>query len=107
MEELARSAFYVTDIAAGRIGSFKIEEEGWGQGDGARAYQEIREALAFLEEKGFERDTKGALRAPYSHNIRRTLLKKKFKHGTIWVTVVLAERFGVDAAFTSHDECPW
>lgn len=109
MEELARAAFYIQDIAKGAIGSFKIEEEGWGQGDGPRAYQDIKDCLALLDMDGWKRDNEVALMAPYTANIRRAVLKKKFPKpiGWRWVTVTLAERFGVDCTFTSLDEQPW
>lgn len=109
MVELAKAAFYITDIAKGLLGEFKIEEEGWGSGDGPRAYQEVKDCLACLDMDGWSRDDKVAMAAPYTANIRRAVLKKKFPApiGMRWVTVTLAERFGVDCTFTALDHKPW
>lgn len=107
MTELAKAAFYVTDIQAGRTGSFKIEEEGWGCGDSQRCYKEIHAVLLTLRDDGWKEDKLLAQTAPYTHNIRRAVLWKKFSFGKRWVTVILAERFGIDCTFNALDKKPW
>lgn len=109
MEEVAKAAFYITEIARGCIGSFKIEEEGWGQGDAKRAYDEVMSCLETLDRDGWKRDNALAMSAPYTANIKRAVLVKKFPApiGKRWVTVTLAIRFGVDSEFTSLDKAPW
>jgi hypothetical protein len=108
MEVLAAAAYYIPEMVRGVVGSFKIDEEGWGEGDGPRAMAEIGKALAALKEAGFKDVPKVAARAPYTSNIRCGAFFKKFPGDKRrWVTLVLAERFGVDATFEVVDKAPW
>lgn len=104
MQEIARAAFYVTDIARGCLGEFKIEGD-----DARKCYQEVYHCLAALDGDGWKRDEECAMRAPYTDKIKRTVLKKKFPApiGKRWVTVVLAEFLGIDCTFTALDREPW
>lgn len=109
MQEIARAAFYVTDAMRGVLGEFKIEEDGWAAGEGPRAYAEVQDCLLRLRNDGWVFDEKLGMNAPYTANIRRCVLKKKFPKpiGKRWVTVILAERFGVDCTFTVVAREPW
>lgn len=108
METLAEAAFYITDVVAGRVGKFKIQEQGWGEGDAPRAYQEIADCLGALKDAGFKDKPDLALMAPYTHNIKRGVYYKKFPDGSKrYVVLILAERFGVDARFEVHTKKPW
>jgi hypothetical protein len=110
MTELAKASFYIQDVMKGRLGEFTIEEDGaWGSGDGPRAYQEVRDCLAALDMDGWQRDDKAAMLAPYTHNVKVALLKKKFDKpiGWRWVAVSLTERFGVHCEFKITERNPW
>ena len=108
METLAEAAFYVQDVVKGRIGKFKVEEEGWGQGGAAKAYGEIAFVLKTLKDAGFKDRAALALEAPYTGNIRRGVYYKRFPgNEKRWVVLILAERFGVDATFEVMDTKPW
>jgi hypothetical protein len=107
LEELAKAAFYITDMARGCIGAFKIEEDGWGAGDAPRCAQEIRHCLAYLTDEGWTRDDKLAYLAPYTANIKRAVYWKKFEGEKRWITITFADRFGILCEFTSHAKKPW
>lgn len=108
MEELAKASFFVTDAAKGLLGTWKVEEEGWGEGDRTRALEEFYFCLRTLKEAGFKDAKKVADRAPFTANIRVGAFYKKFEGDKRrWVTVIVGDRFGFDATFEVHDKAPW
>jgi hypothetical protein len=108
METLAEAAFWVTDAVKGRLGKWKVDQTEWTVESARSAYTELVECLATLKEAGFKDKPKVAERAPYTHNIRVGCFFKKIPDvGKRWVTLRVAERFGLDAEFEVHEEEPW
>lgn len=108
MEVLAEASFYVTDAVKGRLGKWKVDDVEWTPESARRAYTELGECLRALSEAGFKDRPKIAERAPYTHNIRCGCFYKKFPDKKKrWVTLRVAERFGLDAEFEVHDSEPW
>lgn len=108
MQVIAALSFWVTDAVAGRLGEWSIEERGWGEGDSARATEEVYFCLRSLKEAGFTDDSKTAERAPYTPNIKVGCYRKRFKDlGMRYVTIVYSDRFGLKADFKVYDYQPW
>lgn len=105
---LAKAAFWVTDAVKGIIGTWTVEENGWGTGDLPRAMEEFRLCMRTLREAGFKDKPKIAERAPYTHNVSVGCFFKKIEDvGDRWVTVRLTTRFGLNAEFEVHEKEPW
>ncbi len=107
MQVLAEASFYVTDAAKGLVGKWDVEEDGWGQGDEARAIAEFYDCLRILKEAGFVDKPKIAERAPFTHNIRTGCFYKEFPEGKRWIAVTLATRFGFSSSFEVCTSEPW
>jgi len=98
MEEIAAAAFYIEDVIAGRIGEFTIEEKGWGQGDGPRAYAEIKRLQSSLIQDGWSRSHKLEEKAPFTSKVEVAIYYKKFPSGKFrWCTITATMRFGICA----------
>lgn len=108
MQVLAEVSFFATDAAKGLVGKWDVEEDGWGQGDLARAVEEFQDCLRILKEAGFVDKPKIAQRAPFTANIQTGCFYKKFPGlGERWIAVTLATRFGFSSSFEVCTTEPW
>lgn len=109
MEELARASYYIQDALRGCPGEFKVEEEGWNEGDRPRAIQELHKCQIAFANGGWKRKPIPERFAPYNlHNVEVCCYYKQFEdERERWATIVITTRFGVDATIQVHDYQPW